>query len=284
MKIQNSFKNDCAKLYLISTPIGNLEDITFRAVKTLKEVDVIFAEDTRVSGKLLKHFEIKKPLKSYHDHNEEYSSDKIIEHLRDGDSVGLVSDAGMPCISDPGYEVVKKAISLGFDVVPLPGANASLTALIASGLIPQPFLFYGFLDRSSNRRKKQLEKLSDIAETLIFYESPHRIDKTLKDILDILGNKEVVIAREITKKYEQFIRGKVLDIIVDELEYKGEIVLIVENNSDEKDKWWENITIKEHIDKYISDGLDSKDAIKSVAKERKVSKNEVYKIYHNILI
>ncbi len=283
MQVQKSFRNDNPKLYLVSTPIGNLDDMTFRAITTLRSVDVIFAEDTRVSGKLLSHFEIKKTLESYHEHNKISRGDKIIEYLKNGKNVALISDAGMPCISDPGFEIVVKAIENEFDVVPIPGANAALSALIASGISPQQFLFYGFLDRNTNKKKKQLENLIFNPTTIIFYEAPHRIYDTLETIYNVFGNRYVVIAREITKKYEEFIRGKISDVIDQALDLKGEIVLIVApTEENEENIWWRKFSIIEHIEFYMEDGNTNKEAIKQVAKDRGLAKNEVYKIFHQI--
>ncbi len=243
MQIQKSFKDDNAKLYLVSTPIGNLEDMTFRAVKVLENVDIVFAEDTRVSSKLIyNHLGIKVTLESYHEHNKHVKGEKIIEHLKNGDNVALISDAGMPCISDPGYEVVKLAIENSYDVVPIPGANASLTALIASGLSTAQFCFFGFLDRNKTKRIKQLSSLETYPITLIFYESPHRIEATLK----------------------------------------GEMVIIVEGQDKSNVKqFWENMSILEHIEYYKSCGESDKESIKKVAKDRGLVKNDVYKVYHN---
>ncbi len=283
MQIQKSFRNENAKLYLIPTPIGNLDDMTFRAIQILREVDVVFAEDTRVSGRILSYFDIKKPLKSYHEHNKLSKGDMIIKYLQEGKNVGLLSDAGMPCISDPGFDIVVKAINYNIDVIPLPGANAALTALVASGITPQPFTFYGFLDRNKNKKKTELEKLQYIPTTLIFYEAPHRIYDTLEVLYKVLGDRYIVIGRELTKRYEEFIRGNVSEVIDECLELKGEIVLIVAPSAEDLDNiWWQNLSVLEHLNFYINDGINSKDAIKQVAKDRGLAKNEIYKIYHQI--
>lgn len=277
MERQKSFQNDLPTLYLVATPIGNLDDMTFRAVNTLKEVDVVFCEDTRVSGKLLHHFDIKKPMRVYHDHNKEVKSDDIISYLDNLQNVALISDAGYPLISDPGYYVIREVISKGYNVVSIPGASALLTALVTSGITPHPFMFYGFLDSKDSKKSKELEALKELKQTMVFYESPHRIHKTIERMYDILGERKLVLARELTKRYEEIIRGttKTLQNVTD---IKGEMVLIVEGKT--KDEKFEG-TIEEELAMYIEQGLSSKDAIKQVAKNRKIQKNEVYMIYHN---
>ena len=214
MKSQKSSQHENGScLYLVATPIGNLEDMTVRALRILKEVDVIAAEDTRNTKKLCNYFEISTPLVSYHEHNLEYGGEKLLGYLRDGKSVALVSDAGLPCISDPGADIVVKAIEEDFAVVPIPGANAALTALIASGLIPQPFYFFGFLNRNKKDRRAQLEKLARREETMVFYEAPHRLKETLKDLELVLGDRKITLARELTKKFEEFLRGSVSEAL-----------------------------------------------------------------------
>ena len=214
MKSQKSSQHETGScLYLVATPIGNLEDMTVRALRILKEVDVIAAEDTRNTKKLCNYFEINTPLVSYHEHNLEYGGEKLLTYFRDGKSVALVSDAGLPCISDPGADIVEKALAEDFAVVPVPGANAALTALIASGLIPQPFYFFGFLNRNKKERRLQLEKLAKREETILFYEAPHRLKEALKDLHLILGNRRIVLARELTKKFEEFLRGTIEEAI-----------------------------------------------------------------------
>ena len=199
MNRQKSYLSDSAKLYLVATPIGNLADITYRAVETLKTVEVCFAEDTRVTRVLFEHYNIHTRLECYQEHNKQTQYKAILKYLEEGISVALVSDAGMPIISDPGYYVAKEAIKAGFDVIPIPGASASLSALIVSGITPQPFTFYGFLDSKSSKRKKELEALKEHKQTLIFYEAPHRIKEMLEDILNVFGDREIALAREITK-------------------------------------------------------------------------------------
>ncbi|QMS85232.1 16S rRNA (cytidine(1402)-2'-O)-methyltransferase [Candidatus Xianfuyuplasma coldseepsis] len=277
MNRQKSFVDSKPTLFLVATPIGNMEDITFRAVKTLQEVDVIFCEDTRVSGKLLHRYEIKKPLKSYHDFNKEVGSKEILNHLQGGDNVALISDAGMPLISDPGYYVIQDVIHEGYHVVSIPGVSAVLTAISVSGLVPHPFLFYGFLDSKSTKRKQELQQLKHYPETLVFYESPHRIHKTIKDLYEVFGERKLTLARELTKKFEEVIRGTTKDMQeIDDI--KGEMVLVVEGYQPSTEQ--PTTTILEDVQTYIKNGLSSKDAIKKVAKERNVPKNDVYMAYH----
>lgn len=287
---QKSFENETQKgiLYLVPTPIGNLEDMSFRAVRILKEADLIAAEDTRNTKKLCNYFEIQTPVVSYHEHNKESSGEKLIHKVKDGMKIALVSDAGMPAISDPGYELVEAAISEKVTVVPLPGANAALPALIASGLTCQPFYFYGFLNRSKKEKKTELENLKKQTATLVFYESPHRLKETLTSMYDILGNRKVAICRELTKKFEEFIRGTLEEIIkwANQDEIRGEFCLIVEGADESKLKeeemnWWETLSIDEHVNHYISvKEIPSKEAIKQTAMDRGISKREVYQAYH----
>ncbi|MGE7838990.1 16S rRNA (cytidine(1402)-2'-O)-methyltransferase [Viridibacillus arvi] len=288
MKSQKSTMHENTScLYLVATPIGNLEDITMRAIRILKEADVIAAEDTRNTKKLCNYFEIDTPLVSYHDHNKEYGGEKLLNYLREGKTVALVSDAGLPCISDPGADIAAKAIEEDFAVVPIPGANAAITALIASGLIPQPFFFYGFLSRQKKERKEALEKLSKRQETILFYEAPHRLKDTLKDMQTILGNRRIVLARELTKKFEEFLRGTIDEALewAVESEIRGEFCIVLEGNvnADEEEEaaWWDELTVVDHINKLIEEQqLSSKDAIKEVAKVRGLAKREVYQAYH----
>ena len=232
---QKSFEKEGQEpaLYLVPTPIGNLEDMSFRALRILKEADVIAAEDTRNTKKLCNYFEITTPIVSYHEHNKENSGKHMLERLRSGQVIAFVSDAGLPTISDPGYELVKDAIAEQFKVIPLPGANAALTALIASGLAPQPFYFYGFLQRSAKQKKEELERLKKIDVTWIVYESPHRLKETLKHMLDILGDRNIVLCRELTKKFEEFIRGSISEALTwaTETEVRGEFCLIIEGTT-----------------------------------------------------
>jgi len=286
---QKSFAKEGAEpaLYLVPTPIGNLEDMSFRALRILKEADVIAAEDTRNTRKLCNYFEIETPVISYHEHNKETSGRQIIEQLKRGQVVALVSDAGMPTISDPGYRLVQDAIEERLTVIPLPGANAALTALIASGLAPQPFYFYGFLQRSSKEKKRELEKLRKIESTWIIYESPHRLKDTLKTMLEILGDRKIVLCRELTKKFEEFIRGTLSETLkwAVENEIRGEFCLIIEGASEPEESseslWWEGLEIHEHVQHYIDQkDLRTKDAIKQTAVDRDVPKRDIYQAYH----
>lgn len=277
---QKSYDNS-PTLYLIPTPIGNMEDITLRAINTLKMVDVVFCEDSRVTGMLLKSLDISKKLISSHKFNESGNKDKLLEYLKEGKNVGLVSDRGTPVISDPGYELAKIAIENNFNVVGLPGATALVPALIMSGLDANHFYYYGFLNSKDNARKKELEYLKNIKSTIIIYEAPHRIEKTLEDMSKILGNnRKISISREISKKYEQVYRGTLKEIIDQNNEYKGEIVIVIEGNKELES--FENLTITEHVNLYIDEGKSVMDAIKIVAKERNVKKSEIYNSYHNL--
>ena len=284
---QKSSQHENCCLYLVPTPIGNLEDMTVRALRILKEVDVIAAEDTRNTKKLCNYFEIQTPLISYHEHNIEVGGEKLLQMLREGKSIALVSDAGLPCISDPGADIVVKAIAEGFAVVPLPGANAALTALIASGLTPQPFYFFGFLNRNKKERRLQLETLGKRQETILFYEAPHRLKDTLKDMDLVLGERKIVMARELTKKFEEFLRGTIQEALewAENNEVRGEFCLVLEGNEnapvDEEGNDWDELTIVEHIEQYVEQhGVSSKEAIKEVAKLRGLPKRDVYNEYH----
>ncbi|WPK12967.1 16S rRNA (cytidine(1402)-2'-O)-methyltransferase [Lysinibacillus louembei] len=288
MKSQKSSQHETgACLYLVATPIGNLEDITMRALRILKEVDVIAAEDTRNTKKLCNYFDITTPLVSYHEHNIEAGGEKLLQYLRDGKSVALVSDAGLPCISDPGADIAMKAIDEEFAVVPIPGANAALTALIASGITPQPFYFFGFLNRNKKDRRLQLESLKKRQETLIFYEAPHRLKDTLKDIELVLGNRRITLARELTKKFEEFLRGTVDEALewASNNEIRGEFCVVLEGgtevDSEDEQQFWTDMTIEEHVHYIIEETqMSSKDAIKEVAKQRNLPKRDVYQAYH----
>lgn len=288
MKIQKSYdaaEAERGKLYLVPTPIGNLEDMTFRAIRILKEVDLIACEDTRMTQKLLNHFEIDTPKTSYHEHNLHNKTQELVQQLMAGQNIAQVSDAGMPSISDPGVELVEAAIAANVPVIPLPGANAATTALIASGISPQPFTFYGFLSRKKADLKAELTELNQQEETLIFYESPHRLKDMLTTLVDIFGaERQLVLAREMTKRYEEFVRGtakEALDWAL-ETDLRGEFVVIVAGNEQIKEEiYWEDWTVLEHIDYKISfEKMSSKQAIKEVAKERELPKREVYAAYH----
>lgn len=286
MKTQQSYGvQEKGTLYLVPTPIGNLEDMTFRAVNTLKEVDLIACEDTRVTQKLLNHFEIDTPKTSYHEHNVKEKTSELIQLLIEGQNIAQVSDAGMPSISDPGVELVREAIEHNLAVVPLPGANAALTGLIASGISPQPFTFYGFLGRKKNELLAELEELKDVQETLVFYESPYRMVNLMEALVEVFGeDRRVVLAREVTKRFEEFIRGTAEEISdwAANTELRGEFVVIVEGNKHVVEEiYWADWTILEHIEyKMNFEKMSSKDAIKAVAVEREMPKREVYAIYH----
>ncbi len=270
--------NDSPSLYLIPTPIGNLDDITIRALNTLKAVDLLLCEDTRETGKLLSRYEIKNKLSSCHEFNEEKIKSYVIAELKKGLNVGLVTDQGTPIISDPGYLIVKEVIKEGFNVISLPGATAFVPALTCSGIDPSPFLFYGFLNSKDAKQKSELNSLKDVKYTIIFYESPHRIKNTLKNMLEIFGDRKISICREISKLYEEIYRDNisVLVDIVDDM--KGEFVLVVEGNHEVAD--YSDLSIVEHVNLYVDDGMSDKEAIKLVAKERNIAKSIVYKEYH----
>ena len=275
--IQKSY-DGTPTLYIVPTPIGNLEDITIRALNILKEVDVIFAEDTRTSKQLLNHYNITNKLVASHLYNETQNEEKELKYLKENKNIAIVSDRGTPVISDPGYILVKTAIENNYNVVCLPGPTAVIPALVMSGLSGGPFMFYGFLNSKESKRKKELETLKSITYPIAFYEAPHRLIKTLNNIYEIFGNRKIAIVREISKKYEEVIRGTVENILKTVENLKGEIVIITEGN--QEIKTFDNLSIKEHVNLYIEDGLTTNEAIKKVAKERSVSKSEIYSEYH----
>ncbi|WP_342533686.1 16S rRNA (cytidine(1402)-2'-O)-methyltransferase [Lysinibacillus sp. FSL K6-0057] len=290
MKSQKSTIHDqTGCLYLVGTPIGNLEDMSVRALRILKEADIIAAEDTRNTKKLCNYFEIETPLISYHEHNLAVGGEKLLTLLQEGKTIALVSDAGLPCISDPGADIVEKAIARNFSVVPVPGPNAAISALIASGLSPQPFFFYGFLNRGKKERRQQLEQLKKRQETILLYEAPHRLKDTLKDMEAILGDRRIVLARELTKKFEEFLRGTLAEAVEwsQTEEIRGEFCIVLEGNSsveeeEHEEAYWQNMSIVEHVDFIINQSnITSKEAIKEVAKLRKVAKRDVYNEYHS---
>ena len=272
------------KLYLVATPIGNLDDITLRAIKCLKEVDLIAAEDTRHTLKLLNHLEIKKKLISYHRHNEEFKSTKLIDFLLEGKNIALVSDAGTPAICDPGEDIVKQAIKNNIEIIPIPGACALINALIASGIDTKEFSFYGFLPLNKRNRKNKLERIKEETKTIILYEAPHKLLNTLKDIQDILGKKEkICLAKELTKIHEKFMRGSIKEIIENLDDAKGEFIIIIEgklNSNKEKDEI-EDFTLDQLYEKLELEGLAKKEIIKQIAKIKKVNKNEIYQYFLN---
>lgn len=269
------------KLYIVATPIGNLEDITLRALRILKEVDIIAAEDTRQTLKLLNHYDITKHLISYYRHNEETKSKVIIEKLKNGENVALVSDAGTPGISDPGEEVIKLAIEEKIEVIPIPGACAMINALICSGIDTKEFTFLGFLPLNKKSRKEKLDEIKKINKTIILYESPHKIINTLKDLKEIIDNRKIVLAREITKIHEEFIRGNINELIEKCETLKGEIVIIIEKAQIEEEDILQNITLEEYYDLYKKQGLTKNEIIKKIAKDKKTNKNEIYQYFLN---
>ena len=276
--IQRSY-DDSASLYLIPTPIGNLDDITVRALNTLKQVDVLLCEDTRDTGLLLKQYDIKQNLVSCHEHNEDKIIEKVIGYLEKGQNVGLVTDQGSPIISDPGYIISRAVMDAGYNVISLPGATAFVPALSMSGIEPYPFLFYGFLNAKDSKQKEELMGLKDLKYTLIFYESVHRMEKTLKNMLEVLGDRNIAVCREISKIHEEVCRDKISNILQLVSQMKGEFVIVVEGNKEKVD--YNNLDVVEHVKLYTEDGMSEKEAIKLVAKERNVAKSIVYNEYHN---
>lgn len=271
-------------LYLVATPIGNLEDITLRAIRTLKEVDFIAAEDTRHTIKLLNHFEIKKSLVSYYEHNKREKGNYLISQLLEGKNIALVSDAGTPGISDPGEDLVKLCIEKDIKVTPIPGPVAAVTGLIASGLPSGRFAFEGFLPMNKRSRKERLASLKNEVRTIVFYEAPHKLTNTLNDLYQTFGNRKVVFARELTKRFEEIVRCELKEAIekYEKQAPKGEFVIIVEGISEDEitennKKVWGNMNLEEHLDFYMREGLDKKEAMKKVAEDRGISKREVYR-------
>ena len=269
--------DDSASLYLIPTPIGNMDDMTYRAVKTLELVDVLFCEDTRVTQNLLNYFNIKKKLISLHDHNEDTVKEKVLSYLEDNNNVGIVTDRGTPIISDPGYKTVKYISDRGYNVVALPGACAFVPALIASSISSEHFTFYGFLASKEMQARKELELLKDSEYTLVFYEAPHRMSKTLNLMLEIFGDRYISISREISKLHESVFVGLISEALNITNEYKGEFVIVVSPSEEDIN---DDLTVLESVNLYIKNGLTSMEAIKKVAKERKIPKSDVYKVYH----
>ena len=274
------------KIYLVATPIGNLSDISMRAIETLKNVDIIACEDTRNTIRLLNHFEIKGHLTSYHEYNKIDKAYELCEKVKEGNNIAFVSDAGMPAISDPGYELVDIAYKEGLEVTVVPGASAVVSALAISGISSRRFAFEGFLPVDKNEKKEILTELSQESRTLILYEAPHRLLKTLKELFEYMGDRNIAIVREITKLHEEVLRGELADIIADyeseKIAIRGEYVLVIEGKSllekrEERQKSFEEISIREHYEKYIAEGMDKKEAMKAVAKDRGIQKRDVYK-------
>ncbi|MFA1822354.1 16S rRNA (cytidine(1402)-2'-O)-methyltransferase [Virgibacillus oceani] len=289
MNIQKSFEEtEKGVLYVVPTPIGNLEDITYRALKILESAHYIAAEDTRNTKKLLNHFEIATSLISYHEHNKMAREEQLIHKLSQGESIAIVSDAGMPAISDPGYEIVQTAIKREFKVVVLPGANAALCALIGSGLPTNEFYFYGFLPRKKKEKETELVRLKNVQATLLFYESPYRLKDTLKIMKSSLGMRQAAIARELTKRFEEYVRGSLDELMTwsNENEIRGEFCIIVEGSEagaveNEPAIWWRELSIEEHVNHYVEkENYRNKEAIKRVALDRNVPKREIYQAYH----
>lgn len=276
--LQKSYKNENA-LYLIPTPIGNLDDITIRSLKLLRKVDILLCEDTRVTGSLLKKYDIKQKLISCHEYNEDSIKYDVVKYIQDGLKVGLVTDQGSPIISDPGFRVVQEVIDNGYSVIGLPGATAFVPALISSGIAPSKFLFYGFLNSKNSKQKQELEALKLYPYTMIFYEAPHRIINTLENMRKIFGNRHISLSREISKLYEEIYRGTIDEVLENFDKLKGEFVLIVEGNTEQVD--FSDIDIISHVKLYLDDGLSEMDAFKKVAKERGISKSIVYKEYND---
>lgn len=288
MQVQKSFKGQSSygTLYLVPTPIGNLQDMTFRSVQILKEVDLICAEDTRNTGLLLKHFEIETKQYSFHEHNAYEKIPDLLERLKSGLSLAQVSDAGMPSISDPGHDLVKAAIAEDIPVVALPGASAGITALIASGLAPQPHIFYGFLPRKKGQQIDFFKEKVSYPETQIFYESPYRVADTLENMHEVYGNRQVTLVRELTKLYEEYQRGSISEILdyIDSNPLKGECLLIVAGASenDREENLTSDVTPVEAVEALIASGMKPNQAIKTVAKERKINRQELYNLFHGV--
>lgn len=288
MQVQKSFKGQSSygTLYLVPTPIGNLQDMTFRSVQILKEVDLICAEDTRNTGLLLKHFEIETKQYSFHEHNAYEKIPDLLERLKSGLSLAQVSDAGMPSISDPGHDLVKAAIAEDIPVVALPGASAGITALIASGLAPQPHIFYGFLPRKKGQQIDFFKEKVSYPETQIFYESPYRVADTLENMYEVYGNRQVTLVRELTKLYEEYQRGSISEILdyIDSNPLKGECLLIVAGASenDREENLTSDVTPVEAVETLIDSGMKPNQAIKTIAKERKINRQELYNLFHGV--
>ena len=280
MNRQKSFENEKPTLYLVPTPIGNLNEMTPRAIDVLNSVDVIACEDTRNSGQLLKHFGISKRLIAYQNFNEASSTKGIINLLSQGNNIALISDAGYPLINDPGQRVVSEVTALGDNVVPISGCSAFLNALVASGLIAQPFIFIGFLPPSTHDCVKKLRLYQAYPMTLIMYEAPHRIEKMLQSCLDVLGDRHICIARELTKVHEEFIRGTISEILPIASELKGEMVVVIEGNQDDYEKDIDMGQILNMVNTSIESGMSTSAAIKEVAKQTGISKNQIYDLVH----
>jgi 16S rRNA (cytidine1402-2'-O)-methyltransferase len=277
---QKSFGNEKPTLYLVPTPIGNLSEMTPRSIEILNSVDVIACEDTRTSGQLLRHFDISKRLIAYQNFNEETSSRGIVNLLSQGNNVALISDAGYPLISDPGQRVVNEASAAGFNVVPVSGCSAVLNAVVASGLIAQPFLFIGFLPSANNERVKKLQEYRAYPMTMVFYEAPHRITKMLKSCLEVLGDRRICLCREMTKIHEEFIRGTISEVLEISDELKGEMVVVIEGNRDDYSKDIDMSIILNMVNESIEAGMSTSSAIREVSRQTGISKNRIYDLVH----
>lgn len=280
MKRQKSFENERPSLYLVPTPIGNLSEMTPRAIEILKSVDVIACEDTRTSGQLLKHFEISKRLIACQNFNEESSSRGIVKLLSDGSNVALISDAGYPLINDPGQRVVRDVTEAGFNVIPVSGCSAFLNALVASGLIAQPFLFIGFLPSGASDRQRRLKEYRSYPMTMVFYEAPHRIEKTLRDMLEIFGDRKCTIARELTKIHEEFLRGTVSELLEEASSLKGEMVIVVEGCTDDGRKEIDISHLMDMVNEAMAGGMSRSEAVRDTARRTGISKNRIYDLVH----
>lgn len=281
MNRQKSFENEKPSLFLVPTPIGNLNEMTPRAVEVLNSVDVIACEDTRTSGQLLKHFEIHKRLIAYQNFNEDSSAKGILNLLSQGQNVALISDAGYPLINDPGQRIVTEAAAAGYNVIPLSGCSAMLDGLVASGLVAQPFIFIGFLPSSSHERKKKMQEYRSYPMTMIFYEAPHRITKMLEDCLEVFGDRKCCLARELTKVHEEFLRGTVKELLEVSEELKGEMVVIMDGNHDDYSKDVDYGMILSKVNENVALGMTKSEAIRHVAAETGLSKNKIYELVHS---
>lgn len=280
MKRQKSFEYERPSLYLVPTPIGNLSEMTPRAIEVLRSVDVIACEDTRTSGQLLKHFGISGRLIAYQNFNEETSSRGIVKLLREGSSVALISDAGYPLINDPGQRVVNDVTAEGFNVIPVSGCSAFLNALVASGLVAQPFLFIGFLPSGAGDRVRRLQEYRTYPMTMVFYEAPHRIAKMLQDLLDVFGDRRCTIARELTKVHEEFLRGTVSELLEAAPSLKGEMVVVVDGNHDDGKKDIDMSALMQMVNEAMACGMSRSEAVRDTARRTGISKNRIYELVH----
>ena len=281
MNRQKSFENGRPTLYLVPTPIGNLNEMNPRAIDILKQVDVIACEDTRTSGQLLKHFDIHNRLIAYHNFNEESSANGIMDLLEEGKDIALISDAGYPLINDPGQKIVSIATEAGFNVVPISGPSAFLNALVASGLVAQPFIFIGFLPQSHSDRVKKLKEYQNYPMTMIFYEAPHRIEKCLKDCLEVFGDRKMTLARELTKMHEEFLRGSITEILDIIGELRGEMVIVMDGNHEEPSEAIDMSDVIRMVNESIEAGMSTRDAIKDIASKTGIKKNKIYDAVNN---